>query len=245
MWTKLSECEGNAVLDPPTASPTFDRWDGVGCPELYETYTEYKEGDIVKGMDGNVYQCKPFPYSGSCSQKGFEPGSSTSRWSEAWNLLGSCVGTIAPTSSPNYNLAAFGGCPDEYSTSGVYEEGDLVASNGIVFKCRPFPYSAWCSHDAYAPKHTANNTENVGSQAWDVMGVCEGTMSPTSSPAFDSLVDIDGCPDGYEVDREYVGGERVTLYIEEGRGVVYKCADEWREYLLYPTLLGARFCCAA
>jgi hypothetical protein len=43
-----------------------------------------------------------------------------------------------------------------------------------------------------------------------------------------------GCPGVYDANGgDYGGGDRVTLVIEVGRGVVYKCAEEWRElYIL-------------
>jgi len=227
VWTQLSECSGTAVLSPPTPSPTLSLWDGTGCPPDYEINTAYDENDRVVGEDGNVYQCKPFPYSGSCGQSGFEPGQDGSSWKEVWTQLGSCQGTISPTTSPNYNLPVFGGCPEAFSSDSVYEEGDLVSFQNIVFKCLPFPYSAWCSHELYAPATTTQNWQN----AWEMTGTCDGTMSPTASPAFDALVDVNGCPDEYVEGSVYEGGDRVTLVIEDGRGIVYKCADEWRKYI--------------
>ena len=218
-------------MDPPTSSPTLPLWDGVGCPDLYETHTIYHENDRVIGADGYVYQCKVYPYSGSCGQQGFEPGESSSSWSVAWDRLGSCEGTIAPTSSPNYNLNVVGGCPGEYTKEGVYDEGDMVSLNGIVYKCNPFPFSAWCSHDDYAPDSKA------GEDAWEVLGLCEGTMAPTSSPNFDTLGDVAGCPGAWDESVDYEGGEKVTLFIEEGRGVVYDCASDWRELLTLYLLL--------
>ena len=223
VWTQVSECDGVATLDPPTSSPIMPVWDGVGCPDLYETYRVYKEKELVVGEDGYVYQCRLYPYSGSCGQKGFEPGSSSSSWVEAWDRLGSCEGTMSPTSSPVFDLTMFGGCPGEYSKSGVYDGGDLVSLNGIVYRCNPFPYSAWCSHDDYTPD------SKVGEDAWEVLGLCEGTLAPTSSPAFDTLGDVAGCPGGWDESVEYEGGDKVTLFIEEGRGVVYACANDWRE----------------
>jgi hypothetical protein len=29
---------------------------------------------------------------------------------------------------------------------------------------------------------------------------------------------------------DFVGGEKVTLSVGGGRGVVYQCAEQWREY---------------
>ena len=141
---------------------------------------------------------------------------------------------MSPTSSPNYGLPVFGGCPEEYSESAVYEGGDKVSHNGLVYKCRVYPYSAWCSHDSYAP-----SAEN-GKDAWEVLGTCQGSMSPTGSPVFDVLVDVDGCPEKYVEGKGYEASDRVTLFLEAGRGIVYGCADQWRKSSSFP--LGF-FCC--
>lgn len=223
VWTNVGECSGVASTGRPTNAPTKARWSGVGCPKVFDEDEVYAEGEKVKGEDGYVYECKPFPYSGYCGQAGFEPGKVGSAWTEAWTLLGSCSGTIEPTSSPNYDLAAFGGCPDEFDAAVTYEAGDKVAYNGIAFQCKEYPYSAWCSHDSYAPLST------LGKEAWEVLGTCEGTMRPTSSPVFDELVDVDGCPDDFVEGTQYEAGDRVTLPLDGDRGVVYKCPDSWRE----------------
>jgi chitin-binding protein len=53
-----------------------------------EGLRSYKAGTKVKSKDGNVYECKPFPYSGYCVQWSsnatqFEPGTG-SHWNMAW-----------------------------------------------------------------------------------------------------------------------------------------------------------------
>ncbi|MGV2287765.1 M60 family metallopeptidase [Trinickia sp. YCB016] len=56
-------------------------------PDAYPSYqagTAYKAGDIVLNK-GQVYQCKPFPYGGWCSQSpsAYEPGKGWA-WTDAW-----------------------------------------------------------------------------------------------------------------------------------------------------------------
>ena len=210
-----------ALSLPPTNAPTLSKWNGVGCPDAFVISAVYAENDTVVGLDGNVYKCKAFPYSGNCGQVGFEPGSATS-WKESWTLLGSCDGTISPSSSPIY-ATHFGGCPEAFSHDVVYEAGDKVSYSGVAFECKPHPYSSWCSHNDFGP-----NTE-AGKQAWTNLGSYEGSMSPTASPAFDALEDVAGCPEEYDKNEEFLGGERVTLGIGDGRGIVYKCAEYWRK----------------
>lgn len=50
--------------------------------------SNYKAGTIVLGFNQKRYQCKPFPYSGWCSQSPtyYEPGKGLA-WQQAWDLL--------------------------------------------------------------------------------------------------------------------------------------------------------------
>ncbi|MGF1687075.1 DUF5011 domain-containing protein [Photobacterium japonica] len=67
--------DGGTVTPPP----------GGEHPD-YVPGTAYSEGDIVTGTDGNLYQCKPWPYSGWCANASYAPGTS-SFWSDAWDKL--------------------------------------------------------------------------------------------------------------------------------------------------------------
>ncbi|MCX2789041.1 immunoglobulin-like domain-containing protein [Vibrio sp. Sgm 5] len=59
--------------------------DGSSYPP-YESGKTYETGDIVTGSDGNLYQCKPWPYTGWCSNPSYAPGE-TVYWSDAWDKL--------------------------------------------------------------------------------------------------------------------------------------------------------------
>lgn len=59
--------------------------DGSSYPP-YESGKTYEAGDIVTGSDGNLYQCKPWPYTGWCSNPSYAPGE-TVYWSDAWDKL--------------------------------------------------------------------------------------------------------------------------------------------------------------
>ena len=120
-------------------------------------------------VDAVVYQCSTaHAVNLWCGSSNYKPGDSL-YWEQAWTLLGSCGGTISPTSSPNYqSLADHGGCPDDYASSMTYEEGDEVTVGSIVYMCRPWPNSEWCSMDQYEPG-SVNSKE-----AWAILGYCEG-----------------------------------------------------------------------
>jgi hypothetical protein len=167
-WSDQGVCSGALVTPAPTNKPTAARWTGTGCPDEWKEGTTYEGGDIAE-LDGLVYKCSEAQaVSTWCGQSGYKPGDSL-YWTSAWTLLGSCDGTISPSKSPVYvSLADAGGCPDEYDPSATYEEGDKVMSNDVVYKCRPWPNSGWCSMDAYAPGGAFSK------DAWTTLGYCDG-----------------------------------------------------------------------
>ncbi|HEY2901222.1 MAG TPA: hypothetical protein VGL59_11645 [Polyangia bacterium] len=77
---------------PPTVTP-----DGpltaINC-YLYAAYkpgTAYTDGARVFQLrDLRVFQCKPWPYSGWCSQDAYEPDGPTGYWPDAWTPIGYC-----------------------------------------------------------------------------------------------------------------------------------------------------------
>jgi hypothetical protein len=69
---------------------------GGGCNGVpqYATGVTYNAGSVVQNV-GSRYECKPWPFSGWCSQGGgFTPGVGFA-WESAWTLLGSCSGRMA------------------------------------------------------------------------------------------------------------------------------------------------------
>lgn len=121
---------------------------------------------------------------------GYQP-SSGQYWEMVWTLLGSCGGTLAPTGSPSYkSLDDVGGCPAEYKSDGeVYEEGDRVDIDGLVYECKAYPASNHCSQAGYKPDTNPAST-GAWKEAWALVGYCEGTISPTSSPIFVQLANL-------------------------------------------------------
>lgn len=164
-----------------------------------------------------------------CGQAGYAPGEDQ-HWEIAWTLLGSCVGSRTPTSSPNYvTLSDLGGCPEEWeekNTGGAYyEEGDRVSSKGLVFTCKRWPYSGHCGQQGYGP--LVNPVADDWKHAWELTGHCSGSRSPTTSPVFVTLaVSASGCPAEYSDSfATYDAGDLValTVSIKPERKIVYKC----------------------
>jgi hypothetical protein len=153
---------------PPTPKPTAGRWSGKGCPEEWVDGASYDGGELAE-LNGLVYKYSTAQAASTwCGHSNYKPGDSQ-YWSSVWTLLGSCAGTIAPTSSPVFKLLVnAGGCPDEYDPSATYEESDTVMLDDIVYKCRSWPISAWCRVDVYAPGGVYSEV------AWTTLGYCDG-----------------------------------------------------------------------
>jgi hypothetical protein len=208
-WTLLGSCEG--TIAPTTAPVYVTLADAGGCPPEFDESTTYEAGDKVE-MNGIIYECKSWPESAHCSRAGFEPAGEYSK--EAWTVLGHCEGTIAPTTAPVYvTLADAGGCPPEFDESATYEAGDKVEVNGLVYECKSFPKSAHCSQNGFEP------AGEYSKEAWTVLGHCDGTIAPTTSPNFSSLSLVgDGCPKSYDSSTAYEAGDLVSV-----NAIVFEC----------------------
>jgi len=104
-WTYVGGCEGTIA---PTGAPVFTslaQWSGGGCPEQYvPDNADYQAGDYVsvsKNADntlGVVWRCKKAETWPWCQLKGYAPG--TQYGGKAWEKMGHCDGTMAPTTAP-------------------------------------------------------------------------------------------------------------------------------------------------
>ena len=72
------------------------------CRPHWSINHQYVEGSEVSDSRGRVYVCKPYPYTGWCNLKQYEPGAGA-HWRMAWDQRGFCegyVGTDPPTPRP-------------------------------------------------------------------------------------------------------------------------------------------------
>ena len=85
-------------------------------------------------------------------------------------------------------LSFVGGCLAQISsiavTAGHYEPGDQVAKGAVIFECKSWPNSIFCSQAAFNPPDNLDSKSNDWKQAWDVVGHCSGTLKPPAA----------GCP---------------------------------------------------
>ncbi|MDF2455233.1 MAG: C-terminal target protein [Cytophagaceae bacterium] len=119
----------------------------------------YNPGSRVLNGD-RKYKCKPFPYSGWCNGASwaYAPGTG-SNWQDAWIDLGTCD---AETGLSCVNTPA-------YVENGGYAPESQVVNLGILYECKPWPYSGWCNGASWAYE------PGVGSNwqdAWVERGAC-------------------------------------------------------------------------
>jgi hypothetical protein len=200
-----------------------------GCPAQVSasaTLVQYEPGDrISKGAI--VFECKSWPNSLFCSQAAFNPpddleDSKSDAWKQAWDVIGHCEGTIAPPTA---------GCPSVWTPGDMvkYKENDLVSVIKsslpliqVIYKCKAWPYSWYCGQ--LSPLN-----QNGGKLGWETIGECTGTIGPTTSPTFDPLTVIAGCPDDYNLaaTEDYVAGDKVSVAIvgSSSHRNVYVCRE--------------------
>jgi hypothetical protein len=188
-WKYDGGCTGTLT---PTTSPIFPT-PVSGCAEVYIPGTTYEAGDEVSVLNvagengdfGKTYRCKPWPNSGYCGQVGYEPG--TEKGKEGWTYVSGCTGTLTPTTSPMFNAAnvysaTVSGCPEEWTPDNPdYLVGTLVTvskgtGRGMVYRCKSIAVEGWCQSAGYEPGTV------TGAAAWELVGNCEGTIAPTTSP---------------------------------------------------------------
>lgn len=213
-WKEGIGCLGVAT---PATAPIPPLWNiQGGCPKTHEAGTTYNAGDVVS-VDSLVYRCAIKPMNQFCGQIGYAPGTAQ-YWDVAWTLSGSCVGTLVPTSAPNYvALAHLGGCPEEWEEKiageAYYEEGDTVSSKGLVFSCKTWPHSMHCNQQGYGPLE--NPATDAWTDAWKLIGYCKGVRLPTSSPTFDPANSVGACPNDWSAGNivKYEEGDMVSATV--------------------------------
>ena len=94
----------------------------------------------------------------------------------------------------------------------------ITADHSVVYQCDSDVHnSKWCNQ--YEPG-------NDWAMGWKLIGYCEGTIAPSSSPNFSSLDEMgDGCPKTYNVRTIYETGDQVSLFISNDpvRAIIYEC----------------------
>ena len=121
-----------------------------------------------------------------CNQEGYEPFSRVygGAWQHAWEVVGPCSGTIAPTTACPTSVGSTPGCPSIWVAGAEYVAGSLVSMNCQILRCKSTAamptLDKLCNQAGYEPFSTAYG--GAWQHAWEVVGPCAYTMTPTSAP---------------------------------------------------------------
>mmetsp|Transcript_23318 Transcript_23318/g.37970 ORF Transcript_23318/g.37970 Transcript_23318/m.37970 type:complete len:786 (+) Transcript_23318:154-2511(+) len=229
-WTLDGQCTTGTAGTGPPYTPLALLGPDDGCPGDYDSSTEYEAGDTVSD-NGVVYAC-----TGAVQFCNLYAPDLKGVGGSYWTATASCDGTASPTANPTWATGNIqDGCPEEYDSSATYEANEQVAVTrddgvSIMYQCKPFPESQWCNDDTYSPLSTEKlcNGETCWSRAWNKLGACDGTFSPTATPTFDPA-NLDGCPEEYDAGTDYEPGDKVSVTpAGEDYGKIYKCKG-WPE----------------
>jgi chitin-binding protein len=123
--------QDSATFNLSEAAEPSDEYDYI-YPDSISSYTA---GTRVLGTDGNIYECKPWPYTGWCRGSGtyYAPGTGLA-WDQAWILIGPSTGGELPDPVAEYTYP---------EGKGSYEHGTLVQDrNGRLYRCL---IPGWCN----------------------------------------------------------------------------------------------------
>jgi GH18 family chitinase len=100
--------------------------------------------------DGKVYECRPYPEGHWCRLAAYAPNLSLG--SEAWTE----DNTVSLPDSPASPVEAA-----EFVSGQAYLAGDVVLSQAMLYQCKGWPFSGWCSS-------RQPGVDNGWDQAWEL-----------------------------------------------------------------------------
>lgn len=115
-------------------------------------------------------------------------------------------------------------CPDIFLGGSSYEEGDVVEMNGVVYKCKSWPNSQWCSVTSYEPGSEKSE------DAWEVIGHCHEEIEIEHVPSEvvvseERMLQNLYCPLPYSSSSSYTVGDQVPV-ASGASFIVYECTDQ-------------------
>jgi hypothetical protein len=70
-----------------------------------------------------------------------------------------------------------GGCAPKFRDTVFYKPKDRISTKEIVFECKEWPLSLYCSQEWFRPDYVPTESAGHWAQAWKVLGYCTGTIS--------------------------------------------------------------------
>ncbi|MBP2833013.1 cellulase family glycosylhydrolase [Aquimarina sp. U1-2] len=140
----------------------------------------YSAGSEVENL-GNLYECKPWPFSGWCNgiADAYAPGTGTN-WEDAWILKGDCnpdgneepmVSIVSPSSGQTF-----------VEKSNITIDASATDSNGSITKVEFFSNGTKVGEDTTAPYTFIINEILVGNYTFTAKATDNSNLSTISSP---------------------------------------------------------------
>ncbi len=158
--------------------------DSGDCDEpVYVENGGYIAGSQVQN-NGNVYECKPYPFSGWCNGAAwaYAPGEGA-HWEDAWILVGECDGGNPPGNiPPSVNITQPGNGQTFTEGSAITINASASDSDGNVIKVEFFRNGTKIGEDTTSPySFTWNNAAN-GNYTLTAKATDDDNAASESSP---------------------------------------------------------------
>ncbi|WP_271782501.1 Ig-like domain-containing protein [Aquimarina algiphila] len=154
---------------------------GGSCNEAqYVEDGGYVAGSKVQN-DGNIYECKPWPFTGWCNggASAYAPGSGTN-WEDAWVLVGEC-GSGGGDGEPTVSITS-------PSTGQSFIEGNSITisanasdDNGTITKVEFFSNGIKLGEDTTSPYNFDWSGLSIGNYSLTAIATDNDNLSTTSS----------------------------------------------------------------
>ncbi len=203
LTAKAFDNEGSATLSSTVTITVNTSGSGNGnCnADQYVEDGGYVAGSQVQN-DGNLYECKPWPFTGWCNgaATAYAPGMGP-YWEDAWILVGECSGggdgePIVSITSPSNGQSFIEG-------SNIIINVIASDSDGNITKVEFFSNGTKLGEDISRPYNFAMNTVEVGNYSLTARATDNDNLSTTSSAV---NIRVNGSSGGGELPARIMNG---------------------------------------
>ncbi|MCK8522950.1 glycosyl hydrolase family 18 protein [Aquimarina sp. D1M17] len=142
----------------------------------------YVAGSVVQN-NGNLYECKPHPFSGWCNGAAwaYAPGEGT-YWEDAWTLVGECSGGNPPGNEvPTTTITQPGSGQTFTAGSTITINASATDSDGTITKVEFFSNGTKIGEDNSSPYSYTWNNVNTGNYSLTTIATDNDNATGTSS----------------------------------------------------------------
>ncbi|UOB16797.1 glycosyl hydrolase family 18 protein [Abyssalbus ytuae] len=152
----------------------------------------YVAGSTVQN-EGNVYQCKDYPYSGWCNGAAwaYAPGTGD-YWQDAWTLVGECTGSGDNGSSPSVSITSPSSGQSFQAGNNITMNVNASDSDGEIVNVEFFSNGNKIGEDNSAPYSYTITNAQAGSYSLTAVATDNSNTSSVSSAVNITVSSTDG-----------------------------------------------------